>query len=196
VVDSSASTKSASENNGDNGVTEARLSFEKFAVSVRDGLRGQVVNHMCQPMRLGIDETLGVTDNGGVGNGRAPSDKGGEMHVPLLNEQVPMEDRGIISEPLFSGITVRSCRSILDKRAFQDISRKENFSLLLPESTTALRLRRRGGSIGDAATKAIPEKICQVCSDFTFELPYHAPNLHHQSFNRRFTALSVSSYLE
>jgi hypothetical protein len=68
--------------------------FEKLSVPAGAVQAGQVLSHMCQP--AGHD-------------GRASSATAAGDHVPLLNEQVGMEDREVISEPLFSGIPVRAC---------------------------------------------------------------------------------------
>lgn len=67
------------------------LEFEKLAVPAGGKLRGQVLDHLCCPLDGEADAVGSVAD---------------ATLVPLMNEQVAMEDREVISEPLFSGVLV------------------------------------------------------------------------------------------
>lgn len=68
------------------------LEFEKLAVPAGSKLRGQVLDHLCRPLDGEADGVGSVAD---------------ATPVPLMNEQVAMGDREVISEPLFSGVLVR-----------------------------------------------------------------------------------------
>ena len=56
------------------------------------------VRHLCRPMH--VDQGTPVASE------RDEAELASEG-VPLLNEQVAMEARGVISEPLFTGVPVR-----------------------------------------------------------------------------------------
>lgn len=70
------------------------LEFEKFTVPAGSKLRGQVLDHLCRPLDAEADAVGSVAD--------APP-------VPLMNEQVALGDREVISEPLFTGVLVCCC---------------------------------------------------------------------------------------
>lgn len=77
----------------DSAETTVALEFEKLTVPGGAKLRGQVVDHLCRPLDSQADAVGPVAD---------------ATPVPLLNQQVDMGDREVISEPLFSGILVRN----------------------------------------------------------------------------------------
>jgi len=68
------------------------LEFEKLTVPAGSKLRGQILDHLCRPVDPAADAAGPVAD---------------ATLVPLMNEQVEMGDREVISEPLYSGILVR-----------------------------------------------------------------------------------------
>jgi hypothetical protein len=62
-------------------------------------LKLNVVQPTCRPLEAQQAASVTSSDE---------EDVSGSEQLPLLNEQVPMEGRGVISEPLFTGIPVRA----------------------------------------------------------------------------------------
>lgn len=91
---------------------EVVLDFAMLEVPVGDHVQGCVVDFRCR-----VRERLAAAAAEQMD--APPSDR---PHLPLLNEQVAMADREVISEPLFTGIKVRRLRPsalLLDGTALQ-----------------------------------------------------------------------------
>lgn len=78
---------------------EVLLEYEMLRVPVGSHLRGCVVDYLC-------DVRQRVT--AGAAAAAAAVDRELPAELPLLNEQASMEDREVISEPLFTGVKVPS----------------------------------------------------------------------------------------
>eukprot|EP00892_Ulva_mutabilis_P004027 jgi/Ulvmu1/1997/UM012_0159.1 len=65
------------------------VEFEKLSVPAGSKLRGQVLDHLCRPLDPQADAAGSMAD---------------ATPVPLMNGQVAMGDREVISEPLYSGV--------------------------------------------------------------------------------------------
>lgn len=76
---------------------EVVLDFAMLEVPVGDHLQGCVVDYMSRER----ERAAGAPP---APRNAPPSDR---PHLPLLNEQVPMADREVINEPLFTGIKAR-----------------------------------------------------------------------------------------
>ena len=117
---------------------EVVLEYEQLQVPVSSELRGCIVDYMCgiqqrvaesAPVQDSpADKSSGHIGTASVSNADAAGagDVADEVstsgsvgsrvtsvdRLPLMNEQVPMEDRAVISEPLFTGIKVRLLRQV------------------------------------------------------------------------------------
>jgi hypothetical protein len=83
---------------------ETIVEYEMLRVPVGSDLRGCVVDFMCavqQRVTPGTNGSHGAED-------LVASTSAAAAQLPLMNEQVAMEDREVISEPLVTGIRVRS----------------------------------------------------------------------------------------
>lgn len=66
---------------------------------------------------------------------------GGDVELPLFNEQVPMDDRAQINEPLFTGLKV--CALVVPSNisvAESSVSRLSNFACPTPQSGSSTLL--------------------------------------------------------
>lgn len=78
---------------------EVIYEYEKLSLEAGDQLRGCVVDFMCNVQRR--------VAPAGQSNTEESSSEPVGSRMPVLGDQVPLADREVISEPLFTGLKVR-----------------------------------------------------------------------------------------
>ena len=82
---------------------ELILDYDKVHVPVGDDLRGCVVDYMCSVKQRAAEAVAPAPDSSIMAGAARVSE------LPLMNEQVLLENREVMSEPLYTGIKVRAC---------------------------------------------------------------------------------------
>ena len=82
---------------------EIILNYDRVHVPVGGDLQGCVVDYMCNVKQRAAEAVAPAPDS----RGAAGAATVGEL--PLMNEQVLLENREVMSEPLYTGIKVRAC---------------------------------------------------------------------------------------